>query len=412
MNILIYTHSWFPKIDGVTIRYKNIIDSLKEKHNIFLVTPDKSKVKNINYPGIKVKIIKGVQLPNMCRDDNPEVIVPDLKNSYSTYIELADYCLENKIDIIHMTSPDLIINIFQLISINYNIPIISVYHTDVLEYLNVSKKPFYIKFIAWFTHLLNTYFLFDCFATTSPFMAKKLMNYNFYLSKNPIWILPPSINTEIFKPSEKKYSCQWKEDTTKLLYVGRITKEKSIERILEAMDDNMSLIIIGYGGAIKHLNDISNERKLNVKFIDTVEHSELPFWYSSCDLFIMPSSTETLGFVTLEAMACGSIVLGYSEGGTLDLIKDNQNGLLFKSKDELVNHINNFDSLNISDLSYNATEFASSKSINNSSEKLLEKYKELINYKKQYNKSFIMKLFWKIVLNIIILLNQIIYYLF
>ena len=126
----------------------------------------------------------------------------------------------------------------------------------------------------------------------------------------------------------------------------------------------------------------------------------------------MPSSTETLGFVTLEAMACGSIVLGYSEGGTLDLINDNQNGLLFKSKDELVNHINNFDSLNISDLSYNATEFASSKSINNSSEKLLEKYKELINYKKQYNKSFIMKLFWKIVLNIIILLNQIIYYLF
>ena len=142
MNILIYTHSWFPKIDGVTIRYKNIIDSLKDKHNVYLVTPDLNGVKSNEYPGIKVKLIDGMQLPKICRDDNPEVLVPNLKESYSIYNELADYCLENKIDIIHMTSPDLIINIFQLISINYNIPIISVYHTDVLEYLNVSKKIF------------------------------------------------------------------------------------------------------------------------------------------------------------------------------------------------------------------------------------------------------------------------------
>ena len=55
MNILIYTHSWFPKIDGVTIRYKNIIDSLKDKHNIYLVTPDFNGIKNNKYPGIKVK---------------------------------------------------------------------------------------------------------------------------------------------------------------------------------------------------------------------------------------------------------------------------------------------------------------------------------------------------------------------
>ena len=264
-----------------------------------------------------------MQLPKICRDDNPEVVVPNLKESYSIYNELADYCLENKIDIIHMTSPDLIINIFQLISINYNIPIISVYHTDVLEYLNVSKKNFFVRTIAWLTHLLNTYFLFDCLSTTSPLMAKKINDYKFYISNNPIWILPPSINTEIFKPSEKKYINRWKNNTTKLLYVGRITKEKSIDRILEIMDNNMSLVIIGYGGAINNLLDISKEKKLNVTFIDTIEQSELPYWYSSCDLFIMPSSTETLGFVTLEAMACGSVVLGYSAGGTLDIINNN-----------------------------------------------------------------------------------------
>tara|TARA_B100001248_G_scaffold262593_1_gene259842 strand:+ start:5573 stop:6814 length:1242 start_codon:yes stop_codon:yes gene_type:complete len=409
MNILIYTHSWFPKIDGVTIRYKNIIDSLKDKHNIYLVTPDFNRIKNNKYPGIKVKLIDGMQLPKICRDDNPEVVVPNLKESYSIYNELADYCLENKIDIIHMTSPDLIINIFQLISINYNIPIISVYHTDVLEYLNVSKKNFFFKSIAWLTHLLNTYFLFDCLSTTSPLMAKKINDYKFYISNNPIWILPPSINTEIFKPSEKKYINRWKNNTTKLLYVGRITKEKSIDRILEIMDNNMSLVIIGYGGAINNLLDISKEKKLNVTFIDTIEQSELPYWYSSCDLFIMPSSTETLGFVTLEAMACGSVVLGYSAGGTLDIINNNKNGILFKSNDELKNYIDNFKNLNQDELSTNAIEYASTKSINKSSEKLLEKYIELINIKKENNNVYFINLFWKIVLNIIIIINQLIY---
>ena len=240
-------------------------------------------------------------------------------------------------------------------------------------------------------------------------MAKKINDYKFYISNNPIWILPPSINTEIFRPSEKKYINHWKSNTTKLLYVGRITKEKSIDRILEVMDNNMSLVIIGYGGAINNLLDISKEKKLNVTFIDTIEQSELPYWYSSCDLFIMPSSTETLGFVTLEAMACGSVVLGYSAGGTIDIINNNKNGILFKSNEELKNYINNFKNLNQDELSTNAIEYASTKSINKSSEKLLEKYIELINIKKENNNVYFTNLFWKVVLNIIIIINQLIY---
>lgn len=411
MNILIYTHSWFPKIDGVTIRYKNIVDYLKVNNNVHLVIPDNGS-RLSEYEGIKIKKINGLQIPEFCRDDNPEVILPDLRNSFILFNDLKNYCIENKIEVIHVSAPDLIIPIFHLISNHLKIPIISIYHTDVLEYMKISNKSFFMKSIAWIVHLTSIYSLFDCFGTTSYLMSKKIKDYRFYLSNEPIWILPPSINTELFKPSEKKYIDQWVDNTIKLLYVGRITKEKSIDRILEAMDESMSLIIIGYGGAIDNLTNIAKIRKLNVKFISTVEQSELSKWYSSCDMFIMPSSSETLGFVTLEAMSCGCLVSGYSEGGTLDLIKNKNNGLFFNNKEKLVENIN-FLKNNINDeknlireIKNNAIDFASSNNINNSCDKLLIKYEELVKNKKNQNENWLYTLIIDSILKLIIFFNQ------
>ena len=195
MKILIYTYSWFPKIDGVTIRYKNIIDNLKVNNEIHLIVPDlidSPRVKN--YDGIKITTIQGRSLPNIAKDENPDVIIPDLRYSNNIYNKLFNYCIDNKIDIIHIASPDPIISIFQLIRLYTGIPIISIYHTDVLEYLTVSNNSKLIYYFTWFIHLINTYFLVDCFSTTSLSMISKIKNYGFYLSDRPIWLLPISIN--------------------------------------------------------------------------------------------------------------------------------------------------------------------------------------------------------------------------
>ena len=52
--------------------------------------------------------------------------------------------------------------------------------------------------------------------------------------------------------------------------------------------------------------------------------------YRALDAFVMASSCEAYGFVTLEAMAAGIIVLGTNAGGTKDLIRDGQDGLLWE----------------------------------------------------------------------------------
>ena len=56
---------------------------------------------------------------------------------------------------------------------------------------------------------------------------------------------------------------------------------------------------------------------------------ELASAYASGDIFLFPSSTETLGLVLLEAMAAGCPVIGANKGGIPDIINDGVNGCLY-----------------------------------------------------------------------------------
>jgi sulfoquinovosyltransferase len=53
---------------------------------------------------------------------------------------------------------------------------------------------------------------------------------------------------------------------------------------------------------------------------------ELSEAYASADVFVMPSETETLGFVVLEAMASGVPVVAVAAGGLTDIVQHNQTG--------------------------------------------------------------------------------------
>jgi sulfoquinovosyltransferase len=55
--------------------------------------------------------------------------------------------------------------------------------------------------------------------------------------------------------------------------------------------------------------------------------------YASSDVFVMPSDTETLGFVAMEAMASGLPVVGARAGGLLDIIDHNHTGYLCGNDD-------------------------------------------------------------------------------
>jgi len=67
-----------------------------------------------------------------------------------------------------------------------------------------------------------------------------------------------------------------------------------------------------------------------VTFLGTLKGKDLTAAYASADIFALASITETFGFVTLEALTSGLPVVAAKQGGTLDLVLDGHNGLLFE----------------------------------------------------------------------------------
>ena len=122
-----------------------------------------------------------------------------------------------------------------------------------------------------------------------------------------------------------------RSDTGKLLlYIGRLSAEKQIERIkpvLEAMPD-ARLALVGDGPYRQQLEKIFAGTP--AQFVGYLAGEELAAAYASGDAFVFPSSTETLGLVLLEAMAAGCPVVGANRGGIPDIVSDGVNGCLYE----------------------------------------------------------------------------------
>jgi len=77
------------------------------------------------------------------------------------------------------------------------------------------------------------------------------------------------------------------------------------------------------------LKKYSSERvSKTLQHILHVPNEDMKQLYAEADLFVMPSLVEAFGVVYLEAMACGTAVIGTTNGGTTELISDRENGLL------------------------------------------------------------------------------------
>lgn len=71
----------------------------------------------------------------------------------------------------------------------------------------------------------------------------------------------------------------------------------------------------------------------NIVFIKTGEQSRFPGFFNSLDVLVFPSYSESLGLIGLEAMACGTPVIGSRIGGISQYLLEEKNGLFFESGD-------------------------------------------------------------------------------
>jgi 1,2-diacylglycerol 3-alpha-glucosyltransferase len=120
------------------------------------------------------------------------------------------------------------------------------------------------------------------------------------------------------------------------IYVGRLSPEKNLSLLLRAFYgvamtyDHVRLLVVGDGperenmeAQVKHMNIGSK-----VFFTGMIDYKEIPSYLAASDIFVTPSSAETFGLSTVEAMAAGLPTLGIDSPGTGDIIEDGVTGLV------------------------------------------------------------------------------------
>ena len=118
-----------------------------------------------------------------------------------------------------------------------------------------------------------------------------------------------------------------------MVYVGRLGAEKRLKDIKAMMKKmpNARLCIVGKGPQEDELQEHFKGTK--TVFTGQLSGDELSSAFASADVFVMPSDSETLGFVVLESMASGVPVVGARAGGIPDLIDNEKTGFLVEPGD-------------------------------------------------------------------------------
>ena len=155
------------------------------------------------------------------------------------------------------------------------------------------------------------------------FVVKK-----FNINANKIFIHPNWIDVNKFKPNYN-YT---KND--KLLFVGRLNSQKNISLLFKAIaGTNISLDIIGKGELEGKLRQLSKKLRLDVNFLGNISNSLMPEIYNRYRIYVLCSHYEGNPKTLLEAMACGSAVIGTTVPGIREIITNKKTGLLV-AKDE------------------------------------------------------------------------------
>lgn len=319
MRIALFTETFLPKVDGIVTRLKHTVEHLQKQGDEVLIFSPEGGLKE--YKGAKINGIKGIPLP----------LYPELKLAIpnpSIGFSLRRF----KPDLVHVVNPAVLGLGGIFYAKKYDIPLVASYHTHLPQYLhhyNLGALEGLLWEMLKLAH--NQARLNLC---TSTAMVNELESHG--IERVDLW--QRGVDTDSFHPD--LISNQMRDrlsggnpDAPLLLYVGRVSAEKEIDKIKPVLENipNARLAVVGNGPAREELEALF--AGTNTNFVGYLHGQDLGSAYASADAFIFPSSTETLGLVLLEAMAAGCPVVAARRGGIPDIVTDGVNGYLFEPDD-------------------------------------------------------------------------------
>lgn len=136
-------------------------------------------------------------------------------------------------------------------------------------------------------------------------------------------IIPGATDTTRFTPADRPLGAL--HDPPVLLFHGRVDRRKGVLDLLEALPEDVRLIVSGIGPDLAEARARADGR---TTFLGYVPPDEAPQVYRSADIFVSPTYSEGFSNTILEAMASGLPTVSTDSVGVVDCLRHGENGLL------------------------------------------------------------------------------------
>jgi len=348
MKIAMFTDSFWPRVNGVTVSVDSFSRALiNEGHDVLIVCslyPEDG-----NTPISLQKSASKVKEPIIVK-------VPSLPTFVSKEDRLAKFNKMNWVfkqvdafnpDIIHINTEMQITEFGIWYARTHNLPIVYTFHTMWEDY-----GPNYFPFLpVFFVKFLIRGILKSVLRRAyrvivpTPQIKQAIMRYKLKIIP---FMLPTGIELNLFKHEEKDVAAfrvklerlfPKLKNKRILLFAGRIGKEKNIGFLLKMLPEILSkhpdiiLLIAGNGPDLEYYKE--EARKLGIEdtcvFTGYFDRKDLALVYSVSEIFLFPSLTDTQGLVTLEAMLTGTPVVAIGALGTLTVMGGDNGGFMVKN---------------------------------------------------------------------------------
>lgn len=330
MKVAYFTDTFLPQINGVVTSLVTIASALASAgHQITIFAPKPKRVEKIDW---SIKSISVELLPSM-----PSFLYPDWRAAAPVSPKLLLKVRKFDPDIIHFQTAFLVGGGGIILGKILKKPVIGSFHGYFMEpeYLKIFNISYGVEVLSAILWKYAAFFFNQCnvVLTYSEGAKKDLQQHGI---KRPIFVIPNAINEKSMKKaSEKevfKLRQQYSLDKKVVLYVGRISVEKSLDIVVKSFSYVLkkapytTLLLIGDGPIRKNIMRLCSDLKIgkHVVFTGNIPQETLltKGYYQLADVFSTASTSELQPVSIIEAMYFGLPLVGVKKRGALEMIQN------------------------------------------------------------------------------------------
>jgi 1,2-diacylglycerol 3-alpha-glucosyltransferase len=327
VRIGLFTNNYLPFCGGVTISVETLRHGLEARgHEVWTFAP--------RFPGATDVTPRVVRFPSV-----PAATYPEFSLAVPWSPRISRLVARLELDVFHAHHPFLLGPAARRLARRHRRPLVFTYHTRYEKYAHY--VPLTRSLVEAAALRLSTRFATRADAVIAPSMLVRDQLRARGVTA-PIAVIPTGVDLAHFRPAERaaaRHALGLPLGDPVVLYVGRLDREKSVDRVLLAFDrlagtlDRAHLWLVGQGKEMAPLQRLATELGAGdrVHFAGVCAHAGLATWYQAADLFLFASETETQGLVLAEAAACGLPAVAVTAPGCDEVVRDGETGILTKA---------------------------------------------------------------------------------